>query len=159
VYEFWEKDGGRTLPGWAANLDWRESLKLPGSGQMQHLRRLIESRPMLERIPDQTMIAGDAGERATERIEATRGEDGSYAFVFTSTGKPLTVDLSRMAGEALKGWWYDPRTGKTESIGEVKKSDKAEFAPPIDKGGPDWVLVVDDAGKGYPAPGTVEKLP
>jgi hypothetical protein len=118
------------MPGWGASLDWRQSLKLPGSGQMQYLRYLIESRPMLVRVPDPSLIAGTASTLATERIEATRASDGSYAFVFTATGKSFTVDLTKLSGQKLKGWWYDPRTGKTEPIGEWPKRDRASSRRP-----------------------------
>jgi hypothetical protein len=37
---------------------WREALEAPGATQMQHLRRLIESRPFLTQIPDHTLVTG-----------------------------------------------------------------------------------------------------
>ena len=70
VYEFWSTNEGRAMPGWGASLDWRESLKLPGSGQMQFLRYLIESRPMLIRI--RPNLDRRAGQR--ERHRAGRGD-------------------------------------------------------------------------------------
>ena len=42
VYEFWSP-GRAALPGWAAQLPWKESLKLPASSQEQYLRYLILS--------------------------------------------------------------------------------------------------------------------
>jgi hypothetical protein len=153
VYEFWSTNEGRAMPGWGASLDWRQSLKLPGSGQMQYLRYLIESRPMLLRVPDQSLIVGAASTLATERLEAMRASDGSYAFVFTPTGKPFSVDLAKLSGQKLKGWWYDPRTGKPEAIGEFAKEGTHEFTPPSGGAGNDWVLVLDDSSRGFPPPG------
>ena len=153
VYEFWSTNEGRAMPGWGASLDWRESLKLPGSGQMQYLRYLIESRPMLIRVPDQTLIAGAVSNLATERVEAMRGSDGSYAFIFTATGKPFTVDLTKLSGERLRGWWYDPRTGKADPLGEWPRAESREFTPPSGGAGNDWVLVLDDLSRGFPPPG------
>jgi hypothetical protein len=152
VYEFWSTNEGRAMPGWGASLDWRESLKLPGSGQMQFLRYLIESRPMLIRIPDQSLIAGPVSESATERVEAMRGGDGSYAFIFTATGKPFTVDLTKLSGQRLWGWWYDPRTGEAESCGEWPREGSREFTPPSSAEGKDWVLVLDDSSRGFASP-------
>ena len=37
-------------------LPWYEAIDQPGAGQMQHGRRLIESRPILTRIPDDSII-------------------------------------------------------------------------------------------------------
>ncbi len=161
VYEFWSPEKGVPAPGWAAQLPFRESLKLPGSGQMQYLRYLIESRPQLLREPNQSMILGDLGERATERTCALRAADGSYAFVYVQQGKPVTVGLDSLTGTALKAWWYDPRTGKAQAIetftralslgGGGARIRVRKYTPPA--GGADWVLVLDDAAKGYPEPG------
>jgi hypothetical protein len=153
VYEFWSTNTVRKLPGWGSGLDWHQSLKLPGSGQMQFLRRLIESRPMLNRIPDQSLIVGETGRRATERIEATRADDGGYAFIFTATGKPFTVDVSKLSGPKLRCWWYDPRTGKSLYFGRLPRSGLYTFKPPATGEGSDWVLVLDDATKGFARPG------
>ena len=63
-------------------------MQLPGSSQMRHLRTLIESRPMPVRIPDQSMLVSDPM-ATTERIQATRASDGSYAFVYSASGRPI----------------------------------------------------------------------
>jgi len=47
---------------------WKEALQLPGASQMQYLRALVESRPMLARIPDQWLITNDPL-GTTERIQ------------------------------------------------------------------------------------------
>jgi hypothetical protein len=54
VYQFWVP-GNRT-PRWGAKITWREAIELPGSSQMQYLRNLVESRPMVIRIPDQSIL-------------------------------------------------------------------------------------------------------
>ena len=40
-------------------LPWFEAISQPGAGQMQHGRRLLESRPFLTRIPDDTVVVTD----------------------------------------------------------------------------------------------------
>jgi len=89
-------------------LPWQESMKLPGSSQMQYVRKLIESRPMLVRIPDQSMLVSDAN-ATTDRQQATRASDGSYAL---STAPPARDRGSPglHAGQGHPGLWYDPRT-------------------------------------------------
>ncbi|MCY7351994.1 MAG: glycoside hydrolase family 140 protein, partial [Cytophagaceae bacterium] len=62
---------------------WNESLELNGARQMQHLRTLIESRPFLDRVPDQTMLV-DARSAVAEHIQATRGTD--YLFAYSAMG-------------------------------------------------------------------------
>jgi Protein of unknown function (DUF4038)/Putative collagen-binding domain of a collagenase len=156
VYEFWSPETRGPLPGWGAGLPWRESLKLPGSSQVQYVRYLIESRPMLDRIPDQSLLAeGDLP--VLERVEATRSADGSYGFVYTTDGKSFQVRTGKLSGKKLVAWWYDPRTGKAKKFGSFAKTDTREFTPPSSGIGNDWVLVLDDAKKKYPAPGLISR--
>ncbi|MGA2584785.1 MAG: glycoside hydrolase family 140 protein [Tepidisphaeraceae bacterium] len=135
-----------------SGLTWKQSLDLPAAGQMQYLRRLIESRPMLERIPDQSMIIGDARE-TTERIEAMRASDGSYAFAYSADGRPINLKLDALTGTKLTAWWYSPRDGVAQRIADFAKPDWREFDPPSDGDGHDWVLVLDDAAKNFAPPG------
>jgi hypothetical protein len=147
IWQMWEP--GREPITWART-PWREALHLPGAGQVQHARRLIESRPFLSRIPDPSLLASDAG-AGGEHVRATRDDDGSYAFVYLPTGRPVCVDLRKLSGDPLVAHWYDPRTGAWQSIGAFPRSGEREFAPPTSGAGSDWILVLDDAARGYPA--------
>jgi len=131
---------------------WHEAIHADGAGQMQHLKHLMLSRPYLVRFPDQTIIDGDPGWRY-DHIRATRGED--YAFLYTYTGRPFTVRLGVLSGTVLRAWWYDPRSGLSQLIGEIRNSGDATFLPPGGEPAPgnDWVLVLDDADRKYGAPG------
>jgi hypothetical protein len=119
---------------------------------MQYVRKLIESRPMLVRIPDQSMLVSDAN-ATTDRQQATRASDGSYAFVYSASGRAIEVRLDSMPGKALRAWWYDPRTGVAKAIGRFPKTATREFKPPSSGENNDWVLVLDDAARKFPAPG------
>ena len=146
--------GGSVVTRWGTAMSWKEALKLPGSGQVQYIRRLIESRPALERMPDQSLIAGDVSTRAVERIEAMRGADGSYTFVYLPNGKTnVTINTGKLSGAKLVAWWYDPRTGGAKQFDSFAKTDTREFATPSTGADNDWVLVLDDAARNYPAPG------
>jgi hypothetical protein len=150
LYEFWTP--GMQQTRWMAGLPWQESMKLPGSSQMQYVRSLIESRPMLVRIPDQSILVSDP-KATTDRIQATRASDGSYAFVYSASGRPIEVRLDSMSGKAIRAWWYDPRTGVAKAIGRFPKTATREFQPPSSGENSDWVLVLDDAAKKFPVPG------
>ncbi len=127
-----------------ARTPWQEALKLPGAGQVQHVRNLIESRPVLTRIPDQSLILSEAGEGG-EHIQATRADNGQYAFVYLPVGQPVTVDLTKIAGTQIKASWYDPRTGEWLLGKSQEKQPPAMFTPPTHGIGQDWVLVLDQA--------------
>ena len=146
--------------GWAkssARTPWPEAMHFAGSAQVGHARRLMESRPFLTRIPDQAMIAGDAFPNTGDHLRATRDEAGSYAMVYVPSGQHLKVNLTRLSGEKVRAWWFNPRTGAARAIGEIAKKADAEFRPPFDSAGRDWVLVLDDAAKNFPAPGETAK--
>ena len=132
-----------------AHIKWQEAMELPAANQMKLVRRLIESRPMLDRIPDQSLIIENDYSPA-ERIQATRGED--YAFVYTVAGKPFTVNMGRISGQTIKTVWLNPRTGETKDSKTWANRGQQKFTPPSTGYGQDWVLILDDAAKNYPAP-------
>jgi hypothetical protein len=120
---------------------WFNSINDPGARQMIYLKKLMLSRPYMERVPDQSIIAGDAGKRYDHLI-ATRGK--SYAFVYTYTGREISINAQKLIGTKIKASWYDPRNGQITPIGTVAKANVLKFKPPGQKvNGNDWVLVVD----------------
>jgi hypothetical protein len=106
----------------------------------------MESHPYLDRVPDQSVIRENNNTPA-ERIQATRGND--YIFVYSAEGKPFTVVASKITGEQLNAYWFDPRTGKVTSVGTFANNQDNKFTPPSQGYGKDWVLVLDDASKNY----------
>ena len=129
---------------------WYEAIHRPGAAEMQYVRNLMESRPFLSRVPDQTIVA-DALTGA-DRIAATRGD--GYAFVYSAQGRPFTVNLGKISGERVKAWWYNPRDGAATLIDTFANKGTREFKCPTLQGlGSDWVLVLDDASRNFPPPG------
>ncbi|CAA9590400.1 MAG: GH140 [uncultured Thermomicrobiales bacterium] len=133
---------------------WDEALQLPGADQMRHARALLESRPFLDRIPDQSLIVGDPGGGADHR-RATRAADGGYALIYSPTGLPFAADLSALSGERVVAHWYDPRTGSAGEAGAFTTGATHDFTPPSSGHGNDWVLVLDDPARNFPPPGQV----
>ena len=131
---------------------WLEALDRPGAGQMIHLRRLMTSRPYLTRIPDQGLLRSEEGSGG-DHVRATRCSQGSYALVYIpNAGQAVEVELDWMAGETATVWWFRPRDGSSERVGEVPSRGAHSFTAP--ENGPDWVLVLDDASRRFPPPGT-----
>jgi len=109
---------------------------------MEHLKRLMLSRPYLERIPDQSLIAGGNGARC-DYLAATRGV--SHAFVYAYSGRPFEVRLGTITGKTVRAWWFDPRTGSSRDIGTFPNRGSRRFTPPGSPApGNDWALVLDD---------------
>jgi len=139
------------LISWART-PWREAILLPGAGQMKHARTLIESRPMLVRVPAPDLIVGDPG-KGTDHIAATRAQDGSYAFIYSSSGRPFTLALEKLSGAQLRSHWLDPRGGEVREGESFPRRGQREFRPPSQGKGQDWVLILDDASRDAPPPG------
>lgn len=137
---------------------WYEAIDRPGAGQMQHARALLESRPFLIRIPDQSVIVAAEVPHSVpgaglKRVQATRGADGSYAFVYIPAGQTVKVNLDKISGGSVEAWWFNPRTGEPRIIGRYPAGGPREFAPPDPGESIDWVLVLDDAARNFPPPG------
>jgi hypothetical protein len=156
VWQMWQP-GRQPING--PLLPWREALDQPGAGQMQYGRYLLESRPFLTRVPDDSIIVTAEVPTAVpgaglKRLVATRDSEGSYAMVYSPAGRPFKVRMGAVSGNTVKAWWYNPRNGQAEAIGEFPNRGEREFSPP-DKGEHlDWVLVLDDASRNFPPPGT-----
>jgi hypothetical protein len=120
---------------------WYEGLKAPGSAQMQYLKNLMLSKSYFDRVPDQSLIAGDAGVKYN-RIMATRGNN--YALFYTYTGRTFSVKMDKLGGKTIKASWYNPRDGRYTGIGSFENKGIKKFDAPGDvKEGNDWVLVLE----------------
>jgi hypothetical protein len=141
-------------------MPWFEAIDQPGAGQMQYGRRLIESRPFLTRVPDDSVIiAADPPTSVPgaglKRFVATRDSGGGYAMVYAPAGRPFRVRMDKITGGRVKAWWFNPRNGAATLIGVFPNTGDREFTPPDPGENLDWVLVLDDATKNFAAPGAV----
>ncbi|MDX1952876.1 MAG: glycoside hydrolase family 140 protein [Verrucomicrobiota bacterium] len=142
-------------------MPWFEAIDQPGAAQMQHGRHLIESRPFLTRIPDDSVIVQDKVQTSIpgagiKRLVATRDTDGTYAMIYVPVGRKFSVHMDKIKGSRVTAWWFNPRNGKADKIGEFSNQGTKEFVPPDYGEMMDWVLVLDDSSRKYPAPGKVK---
>ena len=99
-----------------------------------------------ERIPDQSVIAGQNGERY-DRAIATRGKD--YLLVYNYSARPMEIDLTKVSGSKKNVWWYHPADGKLEYVGEFDNRITLFQYPCGYMSGNDRVLIAIDATKDY----------
>ena len=140
----------------------QDILDAPGSSSLMYLRSLIESKPIQSRIPDPTLVTSgttgrDSGLSPDLRI-GTRAGDGSWAFIYSTWGSLVRVNMDRLKKGHGSAYWFNPRNGKWH----VKESDSDQktafqnsipsgggaveqyFDPPGKPGdGNDWVLVLE----------------
>lgn len=134
---------GDSTPAYGSKKYWKDAINDPGAQQMIHLKKLMVSKPYFERVPDQSLINGDQGERY-DYIVATRGKE--YALIYTYNGRNFSVNMGKIAGERTSASWYNPRNGSTHSAGTLNNSGVIEFDPPGEKkDGNDWILVLQKA--------------
>ena len=131
---------------------WPQALQLPMAKQVMHLKNLMLSRPFLSRIPDEDLIDTEQAEDENYTI-GTRDSEGSYAMIYSPSGKKFEVNCSSIRGSEIIVWWYDVRTGVAIDGGKIDRQERMQFTPP--SLGNDWVLVIDDASKKFQKPGTL----
>jgi hypothetical protein len=149
-HDIWQMYAPDREPVNGPHFPWYVAIDLPGAGQLKYVRQLIESRPMFDRVPDQSLITDALN--ANDRIQATRGRD--YIFVYSAQGKKFTVKTSAISGKEIIAHWYNPKNGDLKEAGKFQKKDSQEFTPPSTGYGQDWVLIIDDVSKNYKLPGT-----
>lgn len=140
-------------PIWFLGTGWQTAMESPASMSMVHLKALITSRPWYTLVPDQdhaVVTTGYGDSKNLDYLTAARTADGATVIAYLPTKRTIAVDLSKVSGQRAKAWWFDPRTGKAMSAGEFETRGSKEFTPPAED---DWVLVLDDSSKSFPAPG------
>lgn len=147
IWQFTDETRKKHSPQTYSN--WQKGMDMPGAFQVGHLKKLMDSHPVTEMVPDQSLIAGGQGDCATYSC-AIRGK--SFAFIYIPTGNKTTVKMGIISGEKVKASWFDPRTGQTTLFGEFQNSGEKSFEVPgmskeltwLKSGrGCDWVLVLE----------------
>ena len=122
----------------------------PGAFQVGYLKKLIESRSVIDRIPDQSIIVGGQGEKM-EYATAFRGN--KYCMIYFPTSKGLTLNLSFLSGSQIRVWWFQPASGGVAVPVVFQKIATMNFTPPSTGNESDWVLIIDDADAKFSQPG------
>jgi hypothetical protein len=86
-----------------------------------------------------------------DMLAAARAEDGSFAAVYAPNGGAFTVDLSKLAGLAVKASWIDPFSGAAHvAAGSPFAKSSHAFDPAGENGknadpalANDWVLLLE----------------
>lgn len=126
---------------------WMNAMDCPGAFQVGYLRKLMESRPVLDRIPDNTFILKGQGDKGNY-IQAFRSADNSYAMIYLPVGKTITVNTASLQGNII-AWWFNPKDASLHKIAVPVKKDVMQFTSPTERPGNDWVIIIEDATKGF----------
>ncbi|HUJ44054.1 MAG TPA: glycoside hydrolase family 140 protein [Opitutaceae bacterium] len=141
-------------PIWDFSAGWQAALDAPGSVAMMRWGKLFRSRPWYELIPDQehkTVTDGLGEFWGNDYVAAAATPDGSTLIAYLPSARTITVNLAKLVKGRVNAWWFNPRTGGATAAGSFPTDGGAQFTPPAEG---DWVLVVDDAAKQRPPPGS-----
>jgi len=128
---------------------WYRAILRPGAAQVPYVRRLVESRPYLSRVPDQSIVADTL--TGADHLQATRGD--GYLFVYSAQGREFDVVMGKISGDSVVASWFNPRTSDVMPIGRFVNTGTQPFKPPSEGFGADWVLVLDDVARRFASPG------
>jgi hypothetical protein len=141
-------------------MPWYEAIDQPGAGQMIFGRLLMESRPILTRIPDNSVIVtsdvpSSVPGAGAYSFVATRDQNGSYAMIYAPVGRKFSVKMDVIKGNKVVAWWYNPRNGEATLIGKFANTGTQTFNTPTPGESLDWILVIDDESANFDAPGKI----
>jgi hypothetical protein len=134
--------------------NWKSQLDAQGSLNMMHAQALFRSRAWERLEPDfnHTVMTAEYGSWGQSDYATTaRTLDGTTVIAYLPSKRMVSVDMSKVSGTKARCWWFNPSDGLSAFVGDYSNSGIRNFTPPSDG---DWVLVLDDAGKDLPAPGT-----
>lgn len=144
-----ESTSDYSFPLIAPTNNWHVAMDLDGAFGIMYMRKLMELRPWYTSAPDDSVIVAGQGSR-TDHIPATRADDGSFVLAYLPKGGTLRVHMDRISGTTVKALWYNPLLGVFTRVGEYPHGGVREFRTPSQGEQYDWVLVLEDAQRGYP---------
>ncbi len=144
-HQIWQfLDTTRNASVWIGDtiIGWRKALHAKAGNHIHHLKNLMLSRPLLNRVQDNSLVVSDRGRDYRDIIIATRNSKSTHALVYLPQPKPIQIDLSKLKSGSKKVSWFHPVTGKYKRIKGKMDSGITTFTPPNQKQ-KDWVLVID----------------
>lgn len=116
---------------------WQEALSAPGSGQMRHLRALMERINWQQGEPAQHLLPENGDRYACNLALRT-----PHALcVYSHTGQPFPVDASQLPTD-WHACWIDPADGTRHPVGTITPV-RQRFTPPVKLSGHnDWLLLI-----------------
>jgi hypothetical protein len=136
------------LSGWERNLD------TVGSRQLTYVTNLFARRRWFDLVPDadHRIVVGGRGTFTasgqvddSDYVTAAGTPDGKLVIAYLPVDRPVTVDLSKLAGP-VGAQWYDPAQGRYVPVpGQpFTNAGSRGFRPPgrNGDGDEDWVLVL-----------------
>lgn len=126
---------------------WYEAIHHVGSGQMTHLKNLMESVPFTEGRAAQDLVEG-ADDEKYNRIAVFAQKE--FLFAYTYTGRAISVKPGALSCEKADAYWMNPENGDISFIRQYETCEGACFEPVVRaEAENDWVLVLVNAERDF----------
>lgn len=140
-HDIWQMYAPGREPISNARTGWKEALHLPGSTQMLYLKKLFLAFPWQSMVNDQSLILNNNPEDHTYSISSI-GSGGDFMIAYTPWGKPMQLDLSKLKGNKVNAFWFNPRSGSSWLISSFATSEKPTFTPHSSGRGSDYLVII-----------------
>ena len=141
-HTYGHNDSWRVLPS------WKEALDAPGATQLGILKKIfLERKQWWHLVPDQAIFASGGKTSGKVLNLAARHKDGRWIMVYLGGKASFSINMDRItAGNAVKAYWIDPRSGDPSPIAAFANRDPQSFSTP--DGWEDALWILEAAGGG-----------
>lgn len=147
--DIWQMYSIEHTPVINARTGWRMAMQLPGSSQMQHMKKLLTAFGWPAIQPAQEVILNDNPD-FDHHVIAASGNNKQFLLIYTPMGQAIEADLSYLDDSLAKAYWYNPRSGESMMIGVFKTEMKHTFTPWASGRGSDFLLILTTNTMEYP---------
>ncbi len=138
-------------PVWWFQRGWQAALSSPAAASLGFVPKVFGSRPWSTLEPDDAhQVVPSSFGAEFYYVAAARATNGSTVMIYVPEGGTIPVDLRRVSGTQAKAYWFNVRDGSVTTIGQYPTTGLVNFPTPSTE---DWLLVIDDASRGYGPPG------
>ncbi len=125
-HTYGHNDSWRVLP------TWKQALDAPGATQLGILKKIfLDRKEWWNLVPDQAIFAGGGNTNGQVLNLAARQKDGQWVMVYLGDKASFSINLNKItAGNTLKAFWIDPRTGDSVAIGRFPNTGVKSFSTP-----------------------------
>ena len=136
-HAYGHNDSWRVLP------TWKQALDAPGATQLGILKKIfLDRKEWWYLVPDQTVFASGGTTNGQVLNLAARHKDGRWVMVYLGSKASFSINLSKLtAGNAVKAFWIDPRTGESVAAGRFTNAGVNSFSTP--DGWEDALLILE----------------
>ena len=132
---------------WDTDENWRKGLAAESAEDMTLVKKFFASFQWQTLIPEaKTALITRGRLDSTSYATSAIAGDGSLAIIYLPNSREIDVDLTSLAGKAIRAQWYDPTNGKYETVtgSPFKREKQVSLTPPQmnSRKEPDFVLVM-----------------